>query len=101
MKRALAIVAAMSAFCSGVSATSRWPIADCCSAATSGMSPIVDGETASGMACPAMPILKASAWSRIAFSPSCASRSAKAVLQERCRASRRVTVSAVPQALPL
>ena len=97
----LAIVATIIAFCSGVSATSRCPMADCCSAATSGIDPIVDGATGSGISRSAMPILNASACARIACTPSCASRSANAVLQERCSASRRLTVGPVPHALPL
>ena len=41
------------------------------------------------------------AWSRMACSPSSVASCTKAVLQERCSASRRLAVCPVPQALPL
>ena len=65
------------------------------------MSPSVEGDTGIGIDSSALPMPNAVAWSRMACSPSSVASWTKAVLQERCSASRRLAVAPVPQALPL
>ncbi len=97
----LATVAAIIAFCSGVSATSRWPMLLWPSAASSGIDPMVLSATGNGTPgiCPPMP--SALAWSPTASAPVLIPSSTNAVLQDRANASRSDAVGAPPHVEPL
>ena len=94
----LAMVAVIQAIWNGVTATSRWPMPVCASAAVSGMSPSREPTTSMPMSSgwPSTP--SASACFCTGTSPRLIATSANAVLQEKASAS--VSGTSAPPPLP-
>ena len=84
-----------------ISATSRWPMLDWPSAASSGICPIVLSATGSGSDVVSEPMPNALAVSRRASAPVSMPSSTNAVLHDRANASRSDAVAAPPHVLPL
>ena len=97
---ALAMVAATSAFSSGVNATSFWPMLDIPSAAASGIGPTVDSATCSGIGSGTASRPNDCAVLRSASVPVSRPNWTNAVLHDRANASRSETVSALMQGAP-
>src|SRR6516225_9495605 len=97
---ALAMVAATTAFSSGVTATSFWPILDIPSAAASGIGPVVDSATCSGVGSGTLSRPYDRAVLRRASAPVSRPNWTNAVLHECANASRNDTVSALAQGAP-
>ncbi|CKR63826.1 Uncharacterised protein [Mycobacterium tuberculosis] len=95
-----AMVAAISAFASGVSATSFWPILVIPSAALSGIGPTVDSATCSGVGRGGLSRPNARAMLRRASAPVRMPSWTNAVLHDLTNASRSDTVGSSPHGAP-